>query len=108
MLLRSHHCLADGVSTATIMGRLTDQADAIDEAVAEEIAKRRRARGKRPSLLARLLKRLAFALRVLAAALATALAMLTAPGAPRKRRPGARTVARRAETDRSVGPDPNS
>ncbi|KAH8044942.1 DUF1298-containing protein [Aureococcus anophagefferens] len=47
VLLRAHHCLADGVSLASLFARATDQAEAIAAAVDAEIAKRRRPRGER-------------------------------------------------------------
>ena len=82
ILLRAHHCLADGVSLAALFSRLTDQADEIDAAVAAEVTKRRRRTGRQAAKWKRLLRKLAravgFLFRLVGAALATVRVLATA------------------------------
>ena len=102
VLLRAHHCLADGVSLASLFARATDQAEAIAAAVDAEIAKRRRPGGerRRRSALARfagaLLKALGFVARVARGALAMLRVVATT------RAPLRGAAPRRAATGRSV------
>ncbi|KAJ8602221.1 hypothetical protein CTAYLR_003659 [Chrysophaeum taylorii] len=46
LLLRAHHCLADGVSLASLVAKTTDQAEALEKLVDAEISKHRRFLGR--------------------------------------------------------------
>lgn len=106
VLVRAHHCLADGVSLASLFSRATDQAPEIEAAVAAEVERRRRSRPKtRGPRWLRTVRRWLSALRFLASLLRGAWAMVRvalvthAPfrgAAPRRGAAQGRSVAWRA------------
>ena len=90
VLLRSHHCIADGASFGALFGNLSDQREEIDALLRQGPRRRRRSR------LARLLRvvfgPLVVSLRLLRAVLASLWMVVAAPRPPPRRR-GPRTVA---------------
>lgn len=90
ILLRTHHCIADGASFGALFGNLSDQ-----RAEIEALLKQGPPRKKR-SLLVRILRAvfgpLLVSARLLKALVASLLILITAPRPP-KRRAGLRTVA---------------
>ena len=90
VLLRSHHCIADGASFGALFGNLSDQREEIDALLRQ--GPRRRRRGRLARLLRVVFGPLVVALRLLRALVASLWMVVAAPRPPPRRR-GPRTVA---------------